>query len=291
MQMIKMINTNDKKIGKSMLLTITTITILVGILSGCLGNQENNEIQTLIIDGSTTVFPVIQAEAERYMDQHLDVDIQVTGTGSSNGISGAGSGKTDIGMASREIKASELETYPDLINTTIAIDCIAIIVNPENLVSDLSISQVKGIYNGTITSWSAFGGSGDIVLVGRDSASGTREYFYEHVMGKENFSSSMLEKNSNGLVHDTVAVNQYAIGYVGLGYVTSEVKGINLQNSQGDYIAPTLQNVKDGSYPVWRYLYLYTKGSPTGLAAQFIDFILSAQGQEIVEEEGFVPLD
>ena len=84
MQMIKMINTNDKKIGKSMLLTITTITILVGILSGCLGNQENNEIQTLIIDGSTTVFPVIQAEAERYMDQHLDVDIQVTGTGSSN---------------------------------------------------------------------------------------------------------------------------------------------------------------------------------------------------------------
>ena len=286
-----MIEKNNKKIGKMMLVTIATTVILVGILSGCTGTEDNNEIQTLVIDGSTTVFPVIQAEAEKYMDQHLDVDIQVTGTGSSNGISAAGSGKVDIGMASRQIKDSELESYPDLEETIIAIDCIAIIVNPANPVSDLSITQVKGIYNGTITSWSELGGSGDIVLVGRDTASGTREYFFEHVMGKDNFSSFMLEKNSNGLVHDTVAGNQYAIGYVGLGYVTSEVKGVNLQNSQGEYIAPTLQNVKDGTYPVWRYLYLYTKGSPTGLAAQFIDFILSAEGQQIVEDEGFVPLD
>jgi len=283
-----MIGINDKKIGKLMLVIIATITILVGILSGCVGND--NEIKTLVIDGSTTVFPIIQAEAEKYMDQHVDVDIQVTGTGSSNGISAAGSGKVDIGMSSREIKASELETYPDLLNTTIAIDCIAIIINSANPVSNLTITQVKGIYNGTITSWSELGGSGDIVLVGRDSASGTREFFFEHVMGKENFSSIMLEKNSNGLVHDTVAGNQNAIGYVGLGYVTSQVKGINLQNKQGNYIAPSIQNVLDGKYPVWRYLYLYTNGPATGIAEEFIDFILSEEGQQIVQEEGFVPL-
>ena len=285
-----MINTNDKKIRIFMLVTIATITILVGILSGCLGNQENSEIQILVIDGSTTVFPIIQAEAEKYMDHHIDVDIQVTGTGSSNGISAAGSGKVDIGMSSREIKSSELATHPDLVNTTIAIDCIAIIVNPANPVSNLSITQVKAIYNGTIASWSELGGSGDIVLVGRDSASGTREYFYEHVMGKENTSTNMLEKNSNGLVHDTVAGNRYAIGYVGLGYVTSQVKGIKLQNSQGNYIAPSIQSVKDGTYPVWRYLYLYTKGPATGLSNEFIDFILSEEGQQIVQNEGFVPL-
>jgi len=283
-----MIETNDKKIGKLMLVTIATTIILVGIFSGCTGN---NEIQTLIIDGSTTVFPIAQVEAERYMELHSDVDIQVTGTGSSNGLSSAGTGKADIGMASRQIKSSELETYPDLEETIIAIDCIAIIVNPANSISELTLAQVKGIYNGTITSWSELGGSGDIVLVGRDSASGTREYFFEHIMGKENTSSSMLEKNSNGLVHDTVAGNQYAIGYVGLGYVTGNVKGIKLQNSQGNYIAPSIQNVKDETYPVWRYLYLYTKGPATGLAKQFIDFILSQEGQQIVQNEGFVPLN
>ena len=282
--------TNDKKIGKLMLVTIATTIILIGLLSGCIGTDENNQIQTLIIDGSTTVFPIAQAEAEKYMDQNSTVDIQVTGTGSSNGISAAGSGKADIGMATREIKASELAIYPDLINTTIAIDCIAIIVNPTNPLSNLTIAQVKGIYNGTITSWSELGGSGDIVLVGRDSASGTREYFFEHVMNKENFSPKMLEKNSNGLVHDTVAVNRYAIGYAGLGYVTSQVKGINIQNNQGNYIAPTIQNIKDGTYPIWRYLYFYTKGPATGLAKEFIDFILSPPGQQIVQEQGFVPL-
>ena len=285
-----MIEINDKKIGKLMLVTIATTIILVGMLSGCTSNDGNSGIKTLVIDGSTTVFPIVQAEAESYMDQHSDVDIQVTGTGSSNGISAAGSEKANIGMASREIKSSELETYPDLVNTTIAIDCIAIIVNPSNPITELTLSQVKGIYNGTITSWSELGGSGNIVLVGRDSASGTREYFYEHVMEKENFSSAMLEKNSNGLVHDTVEGNQYAIGYVGLGYVTGNVKGIKLQNSQGNYIAPTLQTVKDGTYPVWRYLYLYTKGAPTGLAEEFINFILSSPGQQIVQEQGFVPL-
>jgi len=274
---------------KNKIALVATMLVILGvaIFSGCIGSDQGT---TLVIDGSTTVFPIAQAEAEKYMEEHGDVDIQVTGTGSANGISAVGSGKVNIGMSSREIQPSELATYPDLVNTTIAIDCIAIIVHPSNSVSNLTRSQVKGIYNGTITSWSELGGSGNIVLVGRDSASGTRQYFYEHVMGKEDASTSMLEKNSNGLVHDTVAGNQYAIGYAGLGYVTNQVKGINMQNEQGDYIAPTIQNVIDGKYPVWRYLYLYTNGPATGLAKEFIDFILSEEGQQIARDQGFVPI-
>jgi phosphate transport system substrate-binding protein len=282
---------NTIKEKNKMTLVATMLVILgVAIFSGCIGTDQGT---TLVIDGSTTVFPIAQAEAERYMDEHGDIDIQVTGTGSANGISAVGSGKVDIGMSSREIKSSEMAAYPDVVfvNTTIAIDGIAIIVHPSNSVSNLTLSQVKGIYNGTITSWGELGGgSGNIVLVGRDSASGTREYFYEHVMGKEDASTSMLEKNSNGLVHDTVAGNKYAIGYVGLGYVTNQVKGINMQNKQGDYLAPTIQNVIDGEYPVWRYLYLYTNGPATGLAKEFIDFILSEEGQQIARDQGFVPI-
>ena len=164
---------------KNKITLVATMLVILGvaIFSGCIGSDQGT---TLVIDGSTTVFPIAQAEAERYRDQHSDVDIQVTGTGSANGISAVGSGKVDIGMSSREIKSSEMAAYPDVVfvNTTIAIDGIAIIVHPSNSVSNLTISQVKGIYNGTITSWGELGGgSGNIVLVGRDSASGTREYF------------------------------------------------------------------------------------------------------------------
>jgi phosphate transport system substrate-binding protein len=124
-----------------------------------------------------------------------------------------------------------------------------------------------------------------IVVIGRDSASGTREFFWEHVMGKEDFTSALQEKNSNGGIYLTVTQTPGAIGYVGLGYVDSEIKALKIENKY-----PSAENVLAGTYPIARDLYLFTKGNATGTAKEFIEYILSNEGQEIIEDEGFVPL-
>ncbi|HDM67267.1 MAG TPA: phosphate ABC transporter substrate-binding protein [Thermoplasmatales archaeon] len=261
--------------------------MITSVFSGCV---ENGEIQTLKISGSTTVLPIAQRAAEEYMKQHPNVDIQVSGGGSSVGIRSVGEGSVDIGMASRELKSSEKTSYPNLVQHVIAKDGIAIIVNPNNPVSQLTIEQVKGIYNGTYTNWLELGGNDlEIVVVGRDSASGTREFFWEHIMEKEDFRNDMLEMNSNGAVHDKVATTPGAVGYVGLGYVDEEVKGLRIWNND-EWVEPTIMNVKNGKYPIARNLNMFTNGEPTGLTKDFIDFILSSEGQQIVEEEGFVSI-
>jgi len=272
------------------LVVVLSLAIAAVILSGCTGsnNDGNTEIQTLIVDGSTTVFPIAQSTADEYMDQHENVDIQVTGTGSSNGISAVSSGSAGIGMASRELKSTE----PALEKHVVAKDGIAIIVHKTNTVTQLTTEQVKGIYNGTYTNWNQLDGNdAEIVVVGRDSASGTREFFYEHVMGKEEFVSTMLEKNSNGAVHSTVSTTPGAIGYVGLGYVDDEISALSIYNEdEASYIEPTVQNVLDKKYPIYRDLNMFTDGPATGLAKEFIDFIQSDEGQEIVTKAGFVPI-
>jgi phosphate transport system substrate-binding protein len=270
---------------------VAGVILFVGILSGCIGG-DNQDTQTLIIGGSTTVFPITQAAADAYMDANQNVDIQVSGTGSSNGISSVGGGSIDIGMASRELKSTEIDTYPNLVQHVVAKDGIALIIHTTNTVEQLSTQQVKDIYLGTYTNWNELGGPNkEIVVVGRDSASGTREFFYDHVMGKEEFVSTMLEENSNGAVHATVSTTPGAIGYVGLGYVDNEVSAINILNEDTDtYIEPTVQNVLDGKYPIFRNLNMFTNGEPSGLAKEFIDYIQSEEGQQIVENEGFVPI-
>ncbi|MBC7129384.1 MAG: phosphate ABC transporter substrate-binding protein [Thermoplasmatales archaeon] len=249
-------------------------------LVGCIGTRE-----TINIAGSTTVLPIVQKCADRYMQLHPEVDVRVSGGGSSMGIKNVGDGIVDIGMASRDIKDSEKSNYPDLVKHVIAKDGIAIIVHPSNPLSNLTSEQLKGIYNGTYTRWEEFGWTGEIVVVGRDTASGTGEFFWEHVMKKENFTSGMLALPSNGAVHDKVASTQNAIGFVGIGYISNKVKALKL-----DGIEPTLENVKNKVYPLARELYLFTKGEPTGLTKDFINFVKSDEGQKIVEEEGFIPL-
>jgi len=280
---------NEKKgmVIKSFIGICILSVIITSVFSGCV---ENGEIQTLKISGSTTVLPIAQRAAEEYMKQHPNVDIQVSGGGSSVGIRSVGEGSVDIGMASRELKSSEKTSYPNLVQHVIAKDGIAIIVNPNNPVSQLTIEQVKGIYNGTYTNWLELGGNDlEIVVVGRDSASGTREFFWEHIMEKEDFRNDMLEMNSNGAVHDKVATTPGAVGYVGLGYVDEEVKGLRIWNND-EWVEPTIMNVKNGKYPIARNLNMFTNGEPTGLTKDFIDFILSSEGQQIVEEEGFVSI-
>ncbi len=255
-----------------------------------------NQATVVTVKGSTTVSPIATACAEAFMDQ-LDgnekIDIQISGGGSSTGVTAVGEGMVDIGMSSRDIRESELESYPDLNIITIANDGIAIIVNTNVDVDDLTMEQLKAIYNGSITNWNELGGANqEITVVGRDSASGTRAFFYENVMLSTNFTASMEEANSNGAVKTKVVETPGAIGYVGLGFIDSTVKALNIRESpSAEAVAPTVENVQSGDYSISRAIYLLTIGEPTGAAKLFIDFVLSAEGQEIVADLGFVPIN
>jgi phosphate transport system substrate-binding protein len=242
------------------------------------------------VTGSTTVLPIAQKAADTYMATHGNADIQVTGGGSSVGVQAAGEKTADIGMSSRDVKSDEMKKYPELVVTTIGKDGVALIINPANPVNSLTTAQIKSIYDGNITNWNQVGGNDmAIVVVGRDSASGTREFFTSSVMGGQNYVPTMLEKNSNGAVQQTISQTPGAIGYVGLGFIDNSVKAVALKTSDGD-VAPTVANVLSGKYPLSRSLYMLTSGQPTGLAKEYLDYILSPAGQSLLAEEGFVPV-
>jgi phosphate transport system substrate-binding protein len=244
----------------------------------------------LRVTGSTTVLPIAQIEADAYMDRNLKADVQVAGGGSSVGVQAIGEGTADIGMSSREISDAEKAKYPGLVPVDIATDAVVVIVNPANPVSALTLDQVRGLYNGTYQGWNSVGGTMTYpVTIGRDSASGTRVYFSEAVMKNEKYRADMREMNSNGAVKQTVAQTPGAVGYVGLGFIDSTVKPIAIY-SNGVPVAPSIATVLAHKYPISRPLSMITKGQPAGLAKDYIDFILSDEGQKIVGEQGFVPL-
>jgi phosphate transport system substrate-binding protein len=235
------------------------------------------------------VLPIAEKEKEAFEAQYSYADIKVNGGGSSVGIKAVGEGTADIGMTSRDLKPEELAGYPTLVKHEIAWDAIIVIVNTQNPVDFLTLDQIRGIYNGTFTSWSQVGGLNQpIVVVGRDSASGTREYFSEYVMKKENFTRKQEEFNSNGGIQQKISQTPGAIGYVGLGY-TSNVKEVKLAVN-GITVAPTLDNIRNKTYPVVRPLFMLTKGQPGGLALEYINFILSPEGQQIVASVDYIPL-
>jgi phosphate transport system substrate-binding protein len=257
---------------------------------------STGEKQTIRISGSTTVLPIVQKAADQYMAAHPDADIQVSGGGSGVGIQAIGAKTVDIGMSSREVTKDELKKFPDFVVTTVAQDGIAIIVNPANEIQYITLDQAKGIYLGTITKWTQITGANvpgtnnQIVIVGRDSASGTRSYFDETILLKATPTKTMLEKNSNGAVLQTIAQTPQSIGYVSIGFVSKDVKALPIWYNAQKFIAPTIDNVKTKTYPVSRDLYVITNGKPSGLAGDFIIYILSPEGQKIVADEGYVTL-
>ena len=277
---------------------LLVVVLIAVFLCGCTGTSGQDDIvpaistgtiESLTISGSTTVLPVAANAAEAFMDMHPNADIQVSAGGSSVGVLAVGEGTADIGMASRDLKEVEIQKYQDLVPHEIARDGIALIVHPSNLLSSLTIGQIKAIYRGNVTNWKDIGGEdAEIVVIGRDSASGTREFFHEYVMNKEDFVQTQLEKNSNGAVKSTVAQTPGSIGYVGIGYIDQSVKSISIDNGTST-IDPTVENVLSGEYPISRSLYMITRGEPTGLAADFLLFIMSSDGQKMVSDEGFVP--
>jgi phosphate transport system substrate-binding protein len=256
------------------------------------------QTQTLRISGSTTVLPIAQAAAEQYMAAHPDADIQVSGGGSGVGIQAIGAKTVDIGMSSRDVTPAEMATYPDFVITPIAQDGIVMIVNPANTIQSISFDQIRQIYLGNITKWSQIPGADvsgtndQIVVVGRDSASGTRVYFEQTVL-PTNASpiASMNQLNSNGAVLQTVAQTPDAIGYVSIGFLnTTSVNALPIMEPNGTTVTATVDNVKTRTYPISRDLYVITNGQPTGLAGDFIQFLLSSDGQKIVADQGYVTL-
>jgi phosphate transport system substrate-binding protein len=252
--------------------------------------------QTIKISGSTTVLPIVQKAADQYMATHPDADIQVSGGGSGVGIQMIGAKTIDIGMSSREVTKDEMAKNPAFVITPVAQDGIAIVVNPVNTAQYLTLDQVRDIYLGKITKWTEISGANvpntnnQIVVIGRDSASGTRTYFDETLLLKATPTNKMLEKNSNGAVLQTVAQTPGSIGYVSIGFVSKDVKALPVWYNAQKIVAPTLDNVKTRTYPVSRDLYVITNGPASGLSSDFITYILGPEGQKIVAEEGYVPL-
>jgi len=269
----------------------TTAAPVVGVVPVSSGQK-----QTIKISGSTTVLPIVQKAADQYMAVHPDADIQVSGGGSGVGVQAISAKTVDIGMSSRDITKDEITKNPGFVVTTVAQDGIAVIVNPANEIKFITLDQIKGIYLGTITKWTQITGANvpgtnnQIVVIGRDSASGTRTYFDQTVLSSATPIKTMLEQNSNGAVSQAVAQTPGAIGYVSIGFVDKNVKALPIWYNFDKVIAPSVDNVKTKTYPVSRNLYVITNGQPSGLAGDFIKYILSPEGQKIVADEGYVAL-
>jgi len=257
---------------------------------------------SLQVKGSDTMVNLAQAWAEDYMQKNPDEFIAVTGGGSGTGISSLISGTCDIAMSSREIKEKEISlaqgrgVNPNVIK--VGLDGLAVVVNPDNPVDKLTMDELAGIFTGKISNWKELGGRDEkIVILSREVNSGTHVYFKEHVLrkndpaGKEEFAPSALMLSSSQAIADEVAGNPGAIGYYGMGYISSRQKPIAIaKDKNSEYVAPVIENVTNGKYPISRPLFLYTNGQPQGLMKKFIDFALSAQGQDIVLKTDFVPI-
>ena len=266
---------------------------------GAASNSSGSYIQN---KGSDTIVNLALAWAEKYQAEHPEVRISVTGGGSGTGIASLINKTVDIANASRQIKPEEVTEAKsngvDPVEHVIARDAIAVIVNPETPVSQLTLKQISDIYSGKISNWSEVGGENrPIVRLSRETNSGTHVYFLETVIRLGNskdktlFSmDTLLLPSSEGIVAE-VRQNPNAIGYDGLGYVPKDLKVIAIAKQAGDpYVLPSIATVNDKSYPIARDLYMYTNGQPSGIVKTYLDWILSSEAQKIVADLGFVPI-
>lgn len=282
---------------------LLTLFLWAGLLAACGEQPSTTEVpagRTIVIKGSDTLVNLALAWAEAYMQLHPEVRISVSGGGSGTGIAALVNGTVDIANASREMKEEELASarangiFPQ--EYIVAYDAIAIVVHPSNPVNGLTLQQLSDIYTGKITNWREVGGEDrPIVLLSRESNSGTYVYFLEHVirLGKKSdlllSPDALLMPSSEGISAE-VRQNPNAIGYDGLGYVTPDQKVLAVAREEGaPFVLPSAETVKNGTYPIARPLYMYTAGEPDEEVRAYLDWILS-EGQALVAELGFVPL-
>ncbi len=277
------------------------ILILIAMMIATPGfaGKNANSIQ---VKGSDTMVNLAQAWAEKYMEKNPIDYAAVTGGGSGTGFSSLISGTCDIAMSSRNIKEKEIAlaqkkgVNPNEIR--VALDGLAVVVNPKNLIDKLTMDQLAGIFTGRIKNWKELGGKDEsIVILSREVNSGTHVYFKEHVLrkmdpnSKEEFAPSALMLSSSQAIADEIATNPAAIGYYGMGYISSKQKPIAIAKDEASsHTEPSIENVLNNSYPISRPLFLYTNGAPAGLTKKFIDFTLSKEGQELVLATDFVPI-
>jgi phosphate transport system substrate-binding protein len=245
----------------------------------------------LVIKGSTTVLPIAQKVAEAYMKEHPGTKISISGGGSGNGIKAIIDGTTDIADSSRFIKDKEVKLalekggYP--VPFSVAYDCIVPVVHPSNSVKDLSLAQLEDIYRGKIKNWNQAGGPDrKVVVISRDTSSGTYEVWEKKVMKKARVYPGALLQASNGAVAQAVANNKNAVGYIGLGYMNGMVKAVTVNG-----IAGSETTTLNGTFPISRPLFMFTNKWPTGDVSKFINYMLHPEkGQKLVKGAGYVPL-
>jgi len=271
------------------MLNIFKKTVL-GVIALAMMSGMSFASSSIVIKGSTTVLPIAQAAVEAYMKANPGVQMSVSGGGSGEGMKAIVDKTTDIAMSSRAIKKEETELAKSKgvnpVEHVIAHDALIPIVHPKNKVKNLSIGQLSQIYQGNITNWKEVGGDDlKIVVISRDTSSGTFESWDHFVMKKTKVTPQAQMLASSGAVTTAVAKNRYAIAYVGIGYLNKNVKGLSVNGVKG-----SADTALSKEYPLSRELYMYTDGEPTGEAAKFIAFLKSKQGQKIVADVGYVPL-
>ncbi len=273
-----------------------------GILMFAVSAYAGKDKNSIQIKGADTMVYLGQAWAEKYMEDNPGDFVAVTGGGSGTGLSSLISGTCDIAMSSRNIKDKEIALAKQKginpFEIKVALDGLAVVVNPANPVSKLTLGQLAGIFTGSITNWKEAGGKDQkIVILSREVNSGTHVYFKEHVLrkgnpnGKEEFASGALLLSSSQAIADEVAGNSAAVGYYGMGYISSKQKPIAVaKDDKSEYINPNIGNVLSGKYPISRPLFLYTNGQPKGVIQKYVDYMLSKEGQDIVVKTDFVPV-
>lgn len=264
-----------------LLIALTSLSMV--FLTSC-GKTDTKE-SSLKIAGGTAHLKVMNDIAKMLKEKQPGVEISINGGGSGLGVKSVGEGMVDIGNSGRDLTQDEINKY-GLIPHKIAIDGIAVIVNPKNKISDLTLEQIRDIFSGKIMNWKKLGGSDSkINIYTRDSKSGTRKTFAKLTLNGAKIIKDAIIVTSNGNMKQSISNDPNGIGYMSVGYLDDTVKGVSVNG-----IAPTIDNIVSGTYKVQRYLYSVTKGEPTGLTKQFLDILLSSEGQKAVSKEGLIPV-
>ena len=267
--------------------------MIIILVAGCGKKNEENKTntdtppETVTISGSTSVGPLIEKEAEKFKKENTGINVEINQIGSSAGIKDAINGTVEIGMSSRDLKEEEIAE--GLVEVEVAFDGMAVITSKNNKIDSLKLSDVKDIYTGKITNWKDVGGEdSQIVVVSREDGSGTRDAFQEIVgyTSEELYKESIIGDGS-GNIKTTVAGNNHAIGFISFEYIDDSVNAVKI-----DDIAPIAENVKNGEYKLSRpFLLVYKEENLKENGNKLIDFILSKEGQNIVEESGLIRIN
>lgn len=277
---------------KKIIAVLVAVGLIAGLFTGCGSSSDENTgggegsaiVGTVATDGSTSMEKVIGFLSEAYMEENGGVKVTYNPTGSGSGITAVSEGRCDIGLSSRDLKDDEKQS---LEGTVVAIDGIAVIVNPENKVDDLTIDEISALYKGEISNWKELGGSDSpVVLIGREAASGTRDGFESITETKDSCKYSQ-ELTSTGDVVQTVASNPNAIGYASLASVKDSVKALKVEG-----VEPSNATIQNGSYKIQRdFIFVTKKGAELSEAAQdFFDFATSESADKLIESAGAVPV-